>query len=82
MNKVKLLGTEISLTTANNVNNATLVRLVNTNASAVLVTLQDGGTTMGTVTLAPNQAIFLIKQPAWTLSAPTALRAVSVAYND
>lgn len=72
MSNLKVLGTEITLTTANTVSNAKVVRLVNLDsANTVLVTLKDGATTVATFTLGTNGSDFgkelVIKEAAQTL---------------
>ena len=92
---IKVLSSEIALSssTPNTVNNATLVRLVNTSASPnlVLITIKDtsGVTTKGTFTLGHDGTGFgslnLVKLPTDTLTANTAnntvvTKATSIAY--
>jgi hypothetical protein len=79
---VKIIGTEIALSTANTVGNASVVRILNNTAGPVLITRKDSATTtLGTVTLASNELIYLQKTSDDTLTSNTAVRAVSVAYN-
>ena len=69
----KVVGTEITLTTANNVGLASLVRVVNLDASnTVLITQKaNTGTTIGTLTLGVASSNycneFIVKDPTDTL---------------
>ena len=78
---VKLLGTEIALSTANTVGTASVVRVYNNTAGAVLVTRAASGSTVGTVTLAAGEIIYLQKASSDTIASNAAVRAVSVAFN-
>lgn len=77
---VKIIASEIALTTANTVSNASVVRINNNSGSAVLITRANGGT-LGTVTLASGEVIYLQKAPSDTLASNAAVRAVSVSFN-
>lgn len=78
---VKILGTEIALSTANTVGTASVVRVYNNTANPVLVT-RANGSTIGTATLAAGEIVYLQKAPADTLAANAAVRAVSVAFTQ
>lgn len=78
---VKLLGSEVALSTASTVGSASVVRLFNNTAGAVVVTRASGGSTVGTVTLGVGEIIYLQKLPAETFAAASAIRAVAVAFN-
>ena len=78
-------GSEINLsTTANTVNSASLVRLLNTNATtARVVTKKDGsGTTLGTITIQFGQDMIIYKNPSDTIQVDTGtdVKAVSIAF--
>ena len=77
---VKVLSSEIALSTANTVGAASVVRVYNNTAGAVLVT-RANGSTIGTVTLGVGEIVYLQKAPADTLAANVAVRAVSVSFN-
>lgn len=77
---VKIIASEIALTTANTVSNASVVRINNNSGGAVLITRANSGT-LGTVTLASGEVIYLQKSPSDTLASNTAVRAVSVSFN-
>tara|TARA_Y100000004_G_C8685029_1_gene314966 strand:+ start:275 stop:541 length:267 start_codon:yes stop_codon:yes gene_type:complete len=84
---LKLLGSEVTLsTTANNVGRAKIVRVLNTDTTARLVTVKSGVTTIGTITLAPSEVQNIMKLAAETLevasAASTKVKAVSIAYTN
>ena len=84
---LKLLGSEATLsTTASNVGRAKLVRVLNTDTTARLVTIKSGSDTLGTITLAPSEVQNIMKLPAETLEVATAastkVKAVSIAYTN
>jgi hypothetical protein len=85
---LKVIGTEITLTTANTVGLASLVRLVNvdpTNAATVTIKTGAGGT-LGTFTLGSSGTDFsnecIVKSPTDTLESTgaTSVKATSIAY--
>lgn len=78
---VKILGTEIALSTANTVGNASVVRIHNNTAGAVLITRANGGGTIGTLTLSAGATEYLQKAPTETFASNAAVRAVSIAIN-
>lgn len=77
---LKIIDQEIALSTANTVGSASLVRVYNNTAGAVLITRADGGTTLGTVTMGAGHIEYFVKQPAETLASNAAVRAVAVAF--
>lgn len=79
---IKLMGTEVALSTATTLGNAQLVRIYNDTAAAVLVTVADSGTTTGTVTIKAGETIHLRKKAAETVAADAAVKAVSIAFGD
>lgn len=79
---LKLLGTEAALTSATTLGNAQLVRVYNDTAGAVLITVAEGGTTTGTVTLKAGEVDFIRKKAAETIAAAAAVKAVSIAFGD
>jgi hypothetical protein len=81
---VKLLGSETNLTTATNVNGANVVRIYNSD-TAGLVTLKnnaDPAVTLGTLTLAPGEVVFVEKDPTDTLEGGVKFKVVKVAYKN
>ncbi len=77
---IKLIGTEIALSTANTVSLAGVVRVYNNTAGAVLISRANTGGTLGTMTLGAGQVEYLTKLPADTLESNVAIRAVSIAF--
>ena len=75
---VKLLSSEIALTSANTLGGASLVRIYAT-ANAV-ITLANAGGTIATCTLPAGSVEYFIKQPTDTFAANLAVRATSVAF--
>lgn len=78
---IKLLGSEIALSTANTVGTASVVRVYNNTAGAVLITLANTGGTIGTCTLGAGGVEYYQKAPTDTLTSNTAVRATKVAFN-
>ena len=80
---IKLQGDdEIALSTANNVNEAKLVRLYNDQDAAVLITHKNssGANTIGTFTIASKGTAFVEKDYTDTLTAASAVRAVKIGF--
>jgi hypothetical protein len=77
----KLLGTEVSLTTATTLSGAQLVRILG-GASDILVTVKEGATTTGTITVKAATTEYIRKKAAETIEAASAVKAVSVAFGD
>jgi hypothetical protein len=87
MNVVKLLGEAIALsTTGNNIDSGTRILLQHNHAggNAHLVTLKNaGGTTLGSLYVAPHRPVVIEKEPTDTLeteNAVTDLYATSVSH--
>lgn len=77
---VKLLSSEIALSTANTVSLGSIVRCYNNTAAQVTMTRANTGGTIGTLTLAAGATEFLYKAPLDTLACSGTIRAVSVAF--
>ena len=75
---VKAKAAELSLSTANNVDSASCVRIYNDTAGDVLIT---NTITSGSFTLPAGAITFVDKAPTDTLTAGSAVKAVSVAFN-
>jgi hypothetical protein len=75
---VKLIGTQLSLTTANTVSTASCVR-VYASANAV-ITVANASGTIGTCTVPGGTVEYFIKQPTDTIAANVAVLATSVAF--
>lgn len=79
MNTIKPLGAEIAIGSANNVNLAKVVRVINTGATAVLNFAYANGTVYANCTVTNTQFIAVEKQPTDTLTGANML-AVGLAY--
>lgn len=86
---LKVISSEITLSTANDVSQATLVRVVNTSAANTVTITQknaNGATTFGSFTLGVSgsnyDSEYVVKQPTDTLTVTgtAVIKAVSVAY--
>ena len=75
---LKVLGTQISIASANTVANANLVRIINTGAAAVLTIANSGGT-YANLTVSNTESIVIEKATSDTVAGANML-AVPVAY--
>lgn len=75
---LKVLGTQISISSANTVANSNLVRIINTGAAAVL-TLANAGGTYANITISNTESVVIEKATTDTV-AGTNMLAVPVAY--
>lgn len=81
-NVVKLLTSEIALSTANDVSKASVVRCYNNTAAQVTMTRAFANTTtIGTCTLAAGATEFYLKTPSDTLACSGTIRSVSIAFS-
>lgn len=78
---VKIVTSEIALTTANTVSSASAVRILNNSGGLALITRTQNGNVVGTITLASGEVIYLHKTTTDTLTSNVAVRAVAVAFN-
>ena len=85
MATIKILGDSASLGVANNMNNATFVRVVNTDSAEQTITVantvgpENGGGTSGSFVLEAGQTEIVLKEPTDTLVAVAAVKATKVA---
>lgn len=83
---LKVLGSETSCNTTNNTfGNNVLIRLLNTDTVAALITGKTGSTTNFTITLGPSQEMVVEKATTDTLTSnngATAVKGVQVAYRN
>ena len=80
---IKVLAAEGDLSSASNVNTATVVRLFNNHSAALVITRKDsGGTTIGSFTLAGNEVAYVEKVAADTLEGGTNIKAAKIAYGN
>lgn len=78
---IKPKALEMDLTTANTVNNATLVRIYA--ASAAVITVADAaGANTGSFTIPAAAVEFVEKEALGTVASNTSVKAVSVAYKS
>ena len=67
---IKVLAAEGNLSSASNVDSATVVRLYNNHSAALLITRKDsGGTTIGSLTVNSKDTVLLEKDYTDTLEA-------------
>lgn len=78
---LKPLGPEVSIGTANNVGSATLIRVINTGASAVLHFSSNAGTEYANLTVSNTTPVIVQKLNTDTLTG-TNMLAVPVAYKN
>lgn len=76
---IKILGTEISISSSNSVSNSYAVRVVNPTNGVVVMTVQSNSTTnVGTTSVLANSSILVQKEPTYLLLG-TGLLATSIA---
>lgn len=80
MEAIKLIASEVALSTANTISSASVVRVFNNTAGAVLITIANTSGPTGTCTLGAGAVEYFIKNPTDTVASNVAVRAVSVAY--
>tara|TARA_B100000683_G_scaffold72061_1_gene70561 strand:- start:66 stop:317 length:252 start_codon:yes stop_codon:yes gene_type:complete len=81
MQVLRLMGSEANLASATNMGFAKLVRVHNNKTSVQVITQKDaGGNTLGTVTLAAKEIVYIAKAPTDTLTGVATSLAVSVAF--
>jgi hypothetical protein len=76
---LKMIGSQISVTTANTVSNANLIRVYAPNVTLV-TTAYANGTTIGTMTMAAGGVETLVKNYDETVSANVALLCTPLAW--
>lgn len=77
---IKIVGSEIALSTANTISLASVVRLYNNTAGDALITRANTGGTLGTCTLRTGATEYFTKVPGDTLASNVAIRAAAVAF--
>ncbi len=78
---LKLVGPEVSVTTANTVNGAILFRVFTPTGGDALITVKDsGGTTIGSMTQPAGFVEIMEKRATDTVEANTAIKCTPVAY--
>ena len=79
---IKVLAAETTLTSATNVNTATVVRVINTGIQAVVTRKDSDGATIGSFTMVANEVAYVEKEPTDTLEGGAAFKASKVAYSN
>lgn len=78
---IKVLAAETTLTSATNVDTATVVRVINTSTAALVTRKDSTGATIGSFTMAANEVAYVEKEPTDTLEGGAAFKAVKIAYS-
>ena len=78
---LRLKGAERSISSANNVDSATVVRVINTGAAAVLNVAYANGTVYANCTVSNTQFVIVEKNPSDTVTGANML-AVQIAYRN
>ena len=80
---MKVLSSETNLSSATNVSSASVVRIFNSDSSAVTVTKKDsGGSTIGSFTISAGEVIYCEKNYTDTLEGGSALKVSKVGYSS
>ena len=80
---MKLLSAEINLGSANNISKAPIVRVYNSDSSAVtLIRKNNVETTLGSYTIPPGKVIYCQKAHTDTLEGGAALKATAIGYSE
>jgi hypothetical protein len=78
---LKVLAAETTLTSATNVDSATVVRVLNTSTAALVTRKDSTGATIGSFTMAANEVAYVEKDSTDTLEGGAAFKAAKVAYS-
>lgn len=78
---IKIIGSELALSTANTVNLATVVRCYNNTGAPVTITRAAGAVTLGTLTLPNGSVEYYQKLPTETIASSGAIKASAVAFS-
>jgi hypothetical protein len=74
---IKVKGAEVALSnTASNISRASLVRVLNTHAAAQLVTIKEGSTVVGSVTVNTGETVNIRKAITETLQVANSIAGV------
>jgi hypothetical protein len=79
--KLKLLGANIDNASANNIGEATLVRVHCTAAATATLRLAGGGAVVGSVFIGANESVIIQKEPTEELTCATS-KTTKVAYSS
>jgi len=78
--KLKLLGSNVDNASANNIGEATLVRVHCTAAATLTLRLAGGGAIVGSVYIGANETVLIEKNPTEEITCATS-KSTKVAYN-
>jgi hypothetical protein len=79
--KLKLLGQNVDNASANNIGEATLVRVHCTAAATLTLRLASGGAIVGSVYIGANETVLIEKNPTEEITCATS-KSTKVAYNS
>ena len=80
---MKLLSAEVNLASANNVSKSPVVRIYNSDSSAIVLTRKNNvETTLGSYTIPPGKVIYCQKAHTDTLEGGAALKATGIGYSE
>lgn len=79
--KLKLLGTTIANASADNINEATLVRVHCTSAATLTLRTAGGASVLGSVYIGANESVLIEKNPTEEITCATS-QSTKVAYNS
>ena len=79
--KLKLLGTSVADASANNISEATLVRVRCTSAATLTLRTAGGGSVVGSVYIGANETVILQKEPTEEITCATSFT-TKVAYSS
>ena len=80
---MKLLSAEVDLGSANNISKSPIVRIYNSDSSAVVLTRKNNvETTLGSYTIPPGKVIYCHKAHTDTLEGGAALKATGIGYSE
>ena len=80
---MKLLSAEVSLGSANNISKSPIVRIYNSDSSAIVLTRKNNvETTLGSYTIPPGKVIYCQKAHTDTLEGGAALKATGIGYSE
>ena len=78
--KLKLLGSNIDNASANNINEATVVRVHCTSAATLTLRTAGGSTVIGSVYIGANESVIIEKNPTDEITCATS-KSTKIAYN-
>lgn len=79
---IKPIGEEVTVTTADDVNNSRLIRVYATDVSKITIENPDANTIVGSFTVPAGSATIVEKSPTDTISGSTTLLCTPVSYKS